>query len=86
MFCTLYTAIQQYKTEQQVDVYQILKTLRTQKPGLVPKVVSTSFKQCMFVSLSLTHTQELYQMIHELLARYFETEFVAYKNFSQCFD
>ena len=44
VFCTLYTAIQQYKTEQQVDVYQILKTLRTQKPGLVPKVVSTSFK------------------------------------------
>ena len=33
--------MQQIKIEQQGDIYQILKTLRTQKPGLITSAVCT---------------------------------------------
>ena len=33
--------MQQIKIEQQADIYQILKTLRTQKPGLITSAVCT---------------------------------------------
>ncbi len=42
VFCTLYNTIQQLKTEQIVNIYQILKSLRMQKPLFVPNEVSTT--------------------------------------------
>ena len=41
IFCTFYIAMQQIKIEQQADIYEILKTLRTQKPGLITSAVCT---------------------------------------------
>ena len=40
MFCALVTTIERCKTEGVVDVFQVVKALRIQKPGAVPTVVS----------------------------------------------
>ena len=40
MFCAIATAIDRCKTEGLVDVFQVVKAQRIQKPGLVQNVVS----------------------------------------------
>ena len=40
MFCAIATTIERCKTEGVVDVFQVVKALRVQKPGAVPTVVS----------------------------------------------
>ena len=42
MFCATATAIDQCKTEGVVDVFQVVKVLRLQKPGAITTVVSFS--------------------------------------------
>ena len=42
MFCAIATTIERCKTEGVVDVFQVVKALRVQKPGAVHTVVSTS--------------------------------------------
>ena len=42
MFCAIATTIERCKTEGVVDVFQVVKALRVQKPGAVPTVVSTT--------------------------------------------
>ena len=39
MFCALTTVIDRCKTEGIVDVFQVVKALRTSKPGAVPTMV-----------------------------------------------
>ena len=39
-FCAITTTIERCKTEGVVDVFQVVKALRVQKPGAVPTVVS----------------------------------------------
>ena len=46
MFCAIATAIDRCKTEGLVDVFQVVKMQRIQKPGLVLDVVST--RHCPF--------------------------------------
>ena len=41
MFCALATTIEWCKTEGVVDVFQVVKALRVQRPGAVRTVVST---------------------------------------------
>ena len=40
MFCAIATTIERCKTEGVVDVFQVVKALRVQKPGAVRTVVS----------------------------------------------
>ena len=40
MFCAIATIIERCKTEGVVDVFQVIKAVRIQKPGAVPSVVS----------------------------------------------
>ena len=40
MFCAIVTSIDRLKTEAIVDIFQVVKSQRIQKPGLVPTVVS----------------------------------------------
>ena len=40
MFCAIAITIERCKTEGVVDVFQVVKMLRVQKPGAVPTVVS----------------------------------------------
>jgi hypothetical protein len=39
MFCAMATVIDRCKTEGIVDVFQVVKVLRVQKPGAVPTLV-----------------------------------------------
>ena len=41
MFCAIATIIDRCKTEGVVDVFQVVKALRVQKPGAVPTLVSS---------------------------------------------
>ena len=43
MFCAMATVIDRCKTEGVVDVFQVVKALRIQRPGAVPTVVSSGF-------------------------------------------
>ena len=48
MFCAIATTIVRCKTEGAVDVFQVVKALRVQKPGAVCTVVSGYIDyQCM---------------------------------------
>ena len=38
-FCTLYSVLERVKTEQIVDVFQAVKTLRIQRTGLMATIV-----------------------------------------------
>ena len=40
MFCSMATVIDRCKTEGVVDVFQVVKALRVQKPGAVPTLVN----------------------------------------------
>ena len=59
MFCAIATTIERCKTEGVVDVFQVVKAMRNQKPGAVRTVVSpfktqyinTAFINCLFVCL-----------------------------------
>ena len=51
MFCAIATIIDRCKTEGVVDVFQVVKALRVQKPGAVPTLVS-SFVSSMHVASS----------------------------------
>ena len=43
MFCSLVNAIEMCKTEGVVDVFQVVKALRIQKPGAVLTAVRISY-------------------------------------------
>ena len=43
MFCAIATTIERCKTEGIVDVFQVVKALRVQKPGAVRTVVSVQY-------------------------------------------
>ena len=46
MFCAIAITIERCKTEGVVDVFQVVKALRVQKPGVVSTVVSWRKKNC----------------------------------------
>ena len=51
-FCAIATTIERCKTEGVVDVFQVVKALRVQKPGAVPTVVSeTCSYNCMEITM-----------------------------------
>ena len=47
MFCAIATIIDRCKTEGVVDVFQVVKALRVQKPGAVPTLVSCIVGRCL---------------------------------------
>ena len=56
MFCAIATTIERCKTEGVVDVFQVVKALRMQKPGAVRNIVSRNALnlQCITCSLSFS--------------------------------
>ena len=47
-FCAIAISVNQFKVEQKVDIFQIIRIMRTQRPGVVANAVSY---KCMHVSL-----------------------------------
>ena len=79
MFCAIATTIDRCKTESVVDVFQVVKAQRIQKPGLVLTVVSHSNHSSLFESQSHS-LQEQYQFVFEAVLRFLES-FETYSNF-----
>ena len=50
MFCAIATTIERCKTEAVVDVFQVVKALRLQKPGAVANVVSNN---CIMLAITI---------------------------------
>ncbi len=48
MFCAIATTIEKCKTEGVVDVFQVVKVLRVQKPGAVTTEVNCQFNDYKF--------------------------------------
>ena len=54
MFCAIATTIERCKTEAVVDVFQVVKALRVQKPGAILTVVSYEFVKCIHLEFYST--------------------------------
>ena len=93
MFCAIATTIDRCKSESVVDVFQVVKAQRIQKPGLVLTVVSIVSPSPSLLSLLISiflwvftclvsshHMQEQYQFVFETVLTFLET-FVMYSNF-----
>ena len=48
-FCALYSVLERVKTEQIVDVFQAVKTLRIQRTGLLSTIVRFSHAYYLFL-------------------------------------
>ena len=84
MFCAIATTIERCKTEGVVDVFQVVKALRVQKPGAVPTVVSYNTYLSPFYVTVKTHNnnsvQAQYRLLFEAVAVYLQS-FDTYSNF-----
>ena len=79
MFCAIVTTIERCKTEGVVDVFQVVKALRVQKPGSVLTVVSTT--GCYSVSKHcIVLLQEQYQDVFSAVLSFLDS-FDTYANF-----
>ena len=83
MFCAIATTIERCKTEGVVDVFQVVKALRVQKPGAVQTVVSIIIAVLLscFLLPSL-FLQEQYQNIFETVTVFLDS-FETYSNFGR---
>ena len=86
MFCAIATTIERCKTEGVVDVFQVVKALRIQKPAAVRTVVShitphpVAGLVCATRSLLLSQVQ--YQTIYVAVLVFLDS-FEAYANFQK---
>ena len=84
MFCAIATTIERCKVEGVVDVFQVVKALRVQKPGAVRTVVRMHALSLLRVTVILTSEvlslQVQYQLIFEALLVYLDS-FNTYANF-----
>ena len=84
MFCAIATTIERCKTEGVVDVFQVVKALRVQKPGAVCTVVRTAWYLPYTLPISLSihfiFLQVQYQVIFEALLVFLDS-FSTYANF-----
>ena len=83
MFCAIVTTIERCKTEGVVDVFQVVKALRVQKPGAVLTVVGfSSSLACLQASnTDIFSPQAQYHLLFETVLEYLES-FDTYHNFS----
>ena len=80
MFCAIATTIERCKTEGVVDVFQVVKALRVQKPGAVPNVVSDGSLTCIVHCRYIIIMQWHYQLVFDATLVYLES-FDMYANF-----
>ena len=79
MFCAIATTIERCKTEGVVDVFQVVKALRVQKPGAVPTVVSEAFPN-VWRNGHVCNVAYVYQLVFDATLVYLES-FDTYANF-----
>ena len=72
IFCSMVNAIEMCKTEGVVDVFQVVKALRIQKPGAVTTMVKMLYAcmiqlACKIISNEFYPLQNQYSFIFDLL-------------------
>ena len=82
MFCAIATTIEWCKTEGVVDVFQVVKALRVQKPGAVRTVVSHYPTCSVWCSECPSLSQVQYQTIFEAVLMFLDS-FETYANFQK---
>ena len=82
MFCAIATTIERCKTEGVVDVFQVVKALRVQKPGAVLNVVSTTIESVIVCAniVCIVLLQEQYQDVFSAVLCFLDS-FDTYANF-----
>ena len=83
MFCAIATTIERCKTEGVVDVFQVVKALRVQKPGAVQTVVRLNGIHVVLLHLSSLPPalfQEQYRTVFEAVVVFLDS-FETYSNF-----
>ena len=72
MFCAIATTIERCKTEGVVDVFQVVKALRVQKPGAVRTVVCTCMISALFCFMNIP-LQMQYRLIFNAVLVFVES-------------
>jgi len=80
MFCAIATTIERCKVEGVVDVFQVVKALRVQKPGAVRTVVSYIRWPAWCVLQEAPPPQVQYQTVFEAVLLFLDS-FETYANF-----
>ena len=81
-FCAIMTTIERCKTEGVVDVFQVVKAMRVQKPGAIQTVVCSVISAChVKVYIDYYMLQEQYQSIYEAVLTFLGS-FETYSNFT----
>jgi hypothetical protein len=78
MFCAMATVIDRCKTEGVVDVFQVVKALRLQKPGAVPTLVREGYHAA--VDDGISSSQDNYKTVYESTLHFLDS-FNTYANF-----
>ena len=81
MFCAAVTTINKCKTEGVIDVFQVLKSQRIQKPGSVQTIVSDRLQIIAFIMLLFYSPKQQYQEIFQIVLAYLDS-FQTYSNFT----
>ena len=79
MFCAIATTIERCKTEGVVDVFQVVKALRMQKPGAVRNIVSRILF-AVYNLLPVFPHQMQYKIIFDIVLVFLDS-FDIYSNF-----
>ena len=73
VFCSLVNAIEMYKMEGVVDVFQVVKALRIQKPGVVLAVVRDLCVKLLIKSMFYVPLQNQYSFIFDVILTCLDT-------------
>ena len=82
-FLCIHSQLERVKTEGVVDIFQAIKSVRMQRPGLVSDAVShnATLSGC-YISMWCFPPQAQYAFCHEVVASYVDT-FETYANFKE---
>ena len=81
IFCAVATTIERCKTEGVVDVFQVVKAMRAQKPGAIQTLVRMGEVYCINFMYFYYYIQEQYHSIFVGILVFVDS-FETYSNFS----
>ena len=80
IFCAVATTIERCKTEGVVDVFQVVKAMRAQKPGVIQTLVRMGDVYCINFMYFLLLQEQYHSIFAGILV--FVDSFETYSNFS----
>ena len=68
-FCAIYTTLERFKAEQCVDIFQVVKSLRINRPGAVDSLVRFEINYICCTYVLKTHTFGLRNLLVIIMVR-----------------